>query len=146
LLKRVTNRADLDTPHPQRGQYAPGALARAEGNVAMNLTISLDEPLAAQLQREASARRLAPEQVARELLGRALGKMAEAETWHQLNRRRADLIRMSRDRGLTVEERKELDELQAAVDQRLSPMDQQLLAAAEQFRQLAEGLPDATNP
>ncbi len=43
----------------------------------MNLTISLNEPLAAQLQREASTRQLSPEQVAIALLGGALGKIAE---------------------------------------------------------------------
>ena len=112
----------------------------------MNLTISIDEALAAQLHREASARRLAPEQVARDILGCALGKIAEEEAWRQVNQRRADLIRKSRNLHLTAEESQELDRLQAAVDQRLEPMDRQLLAAAEQFRQLAEGLPDATNP
>lgn len=112
----------------------------------MDLTISLDEPLAAQLRREASARHLAPEQVARDLLGRALDKIAEEETWREVNRRRGELIGKSRDLGLTAQESKELDRLQAAVDQRLEPMDRHLLAAAEQFRQFAEGLPDATNP
>src|SRR5690349_5288657 len=112
----------------------------------MNLTISLDEPLAAQLRREATARSLPPEQVARDLLGCALGQIAEEEAWRQVNRRRGDLIRKSRDLGLTAEESKELDQLQAAVDQRLDPMDRHLLAAAGQLRQLAEGLPDATKP
>jgi hypothetical protein len=32
------------------------------------------------------------------------------------------------------------------VDRRLEPMDRQLLATAEQFRRLAEGLPDEPNP
>jgi hypothetical protein len=112
----------------------------------MNLTISLDEPLATQLQQAASARRLSPEQVARDLLGSALGTIAEEETWRQLNRCRGKLIRKSRDHGLTAEESKELDRLQAAVDQRLGPMDWELLAAAQQFRQLAAGLSDETKP
>lgn len=112
----------------------------------MNLTISLDEALAAQLQREASARRLAPEQLARELLGDVLDTIAKEAVWEQANRRRGELIRKSRAVCLSAEESKELDQLQAAVDQRLEPMDRQLIAAAEQFRQLAEGLPDARNP
>jgi hypothetical protein len=112
----------------------------------MNLTIALDEPLAARLQQEASRRRLALEEVARDLLGSALGQIAEEDAWHQVNLRRGELIRKSRDRDLTAEESKELDRLQAAVDQRLEPMDRHLLAAAERFRQLAEGLPDDTNP
>jgi hypothetical protein len=43
----------------------------------MNLTISLDEQVAAQLQQEASARGLSAEQVASDLLGRALSKIAQ---------------------------------------------------------------------
>jgi hypothetical protein len=112
----------------------------------MNLTISLEEPLADQLRQEAVARHLPPEEVARDLLGRALGRIAEEEAWRQTNRRRGELIRKSRDLGLTADESKELDQFQSAIDRRLEPMDRQLLAVAEQFRRLAEGLPDATNP
>ena len=52
----------------------------------------------------------------------------------------------SRSIGLTAEEGRELNGLQAAMDQRLEATDQQLLAVAEEFRQLAERLPDATEP
>jgi hypothetical protein len=57
-----------------------------------------------------------------------------------------DLIGKSRSPGLSAEEAKELEQLQAAVDRRLEPMDRQLLAAVEYFRHLAEGLPDEANP
>ena len=112
----------------------------------MNLTISLEEPLAEQLRRQASTRDLSAEQAAHEILGSALARIADEEAWHASNRRRAELIRKSRDLGLTTEESNELDWLQAAVDQRLAPMDRQLLAVAEEFRQLAERLPDAMAP
>jgi hypothetical protein len=112
----------------------------------MNLTISLDEPLAAQLQQEASARRLSLEQVVCDLLGSALGQIAHEQTWHKANQRRAELIRKSRALGLSRAEGQELDQLQADVDQRLEQMDRHLLEAAEQFRQLAERLPDDTKP
>jgi hypothetical protein len=112
----------------------------------MNLTISLEEPLAEQLRRQASARDLSPEQAAREILGGALNRIADEEACQASNRRRAELIGKSRDLGLTTEEGNELDRLQAAVDQRLAPMDRRLLAVAEEFRQLAERLPDATAP
>jgi hypothetical protein len=112
----------------------------------MNLTISLDEEQAAQLRRQASSRRLSPEQLAHDLLGQALGRIVEEETWGALNRRRMELIGKSRCPGLSAEEAKELEQLQAAVDRRLEPMDRQLLAAAEQFRRLAEGLADEPNP
>jgi hypothetical protein len=112
----------------------------------MNLTISLDDSQAAHLQKQASSRRLSPEQLARDLLGDALRRIAEEETWGAVNRRRIQLIGKSRSSGLSDEEAKELEQLQAAVDRRLEPMDRQLLAAAEHFRQLAEGLPDEPSP
>ncbi len=112
----------------------------------MQLTISLDEPLAEQLRRRASAQDLSPEQAARELLGHALHRIAEEEKWQPSNKRRAELIQKSRSLGLTAEEGRELDRLQAAIDQRLEGMDRQLLGVAEEFRQLAERLPDATEP
>ena len=112
----------------------------------MNLTLSLDEPLAAQLREEASSRHRAPEQFARDILGSALGKMAEEKAWSQVNRRRAELIRKSRDSGLTAVESKELDQLQRSIDRHLEPMDRQLIAAAEQFEPLLviHGLGDPT--
>ena len=111
----------------------------------MNLTISLDQPLAVRLQREAAARRLSPEQAATELLGLALDQLAQEEAQRRINSRRAELIRKARDAGLTTDESHELDQLQESVDQSLAPRDRELLATAEQFRRLAEGLPDATD-
>jgi hypothetical protein len=112
----------------------------------MNLTIALDEKQAALLQRQASARQLSLEHYARDLLGDALDQRAEKETWGVLNQRRCDLIRQSRVASLSAKEAEELEQLQTAVDRRLEPMDQQLLAAAEQLRHLAEGLPDEPKP
>lgn len=112
----------------------------------MNLTISLDESLAEQLRRRASATDLSPEQAARELLGRALREVAAEEAGRTSNQRRVELIRKSRYHGLTAEEGRELDQLQAALDQRLEATDRHLLNLAAEFRQLAERLPDATNP
>jgi hypothetical protein len=112
----------------------------------MNLTISLDEKQAAYLRTQASSRQVSPEQLARDLLGDALGRIVEEETWGAVNRRRVELIGKSRAAGLSPEEAKELEQLQAAVDRRLEPMDRQLLATAEHLRRLAEGLPDEPNP
>ena len=112
----------------------------------MHLTISLDESLAEQLRRRAAAKDLSPEQAARELLGHALQRIAEEETWRESGQRRAELIQKSRRLGLTAEERRELDHRQAAADQRLEATDRHLLGVAEEFRQLAERLPDATEP
>src|SRR5882757_5450396 len=87
---------------------------RDPGDEAMHLTISLDEPLAEQLRRRASAKDLSPEQTARELLGNALNRLAEEESWGESSQRRAELILKSRRVGLTAEEGGELDRLQAA--------------------------------
>jgi hypothetical protein len=112
----------------------------------MHLTISLDETQADQLRRQAHARALSPEQAARELLGHALYQLAEEEAWSLSNQRRAELIHKSRSPGLTAEEGRDLDRLQAALDQRLEATDRQLLAVVEEFRQHAERLPEATEP
>jgi plasmid stability protein len=127
---------------------ADNAIERPQepGDHAMDLTISLDEPLAEQLRRRACARELSPEQAAREILGHALHRIAEEERRRESSQRRAELIQKSRSLGLTPEESGELDRLQAAIDQRLEAMDRQLLGVAEEFRQLAERLPDATEP
>jgi hypothetical protein len=112
----------------------------------VNLTITLDEPLALRLQREAAARRLSPERTATELLGLMLDRLAREEARQRINSRRAELIRKARAVGLTADESRELAQLQAAIDQSLAPGDEQLLETAEEFRRLAERLPDATSP
>lgn len=112
----------------------------------MNLMLALDATLTEQLQQHANSRQVSPEQLARDLLGAAIGKMTEDEKWDALNHRRVELIRKSRDCRLTKEEDEELGQLQSAVDQRLEPMDKRLLAMAEHLRQLAEGLPDEPSP
>jgi hypothetical protein len=112
----------------------------------MNLTISLDEKQAAHLQSQAASRHLSPEQFAGDLIGDALGRIMEEETWGAVNRRRLELMGKIRSSGPSPGEEKELEQLQAVVDRRLEPMDRELLAAAKQFRHLAEGLPDEPNP
>ena len=112
----------------------------------MHLTISLDESHAEKLRRRASAEDLTPEEAARKLLGDALHRIAEEEAWRASSQRRAQLLQKSRSLGLTAKEGGELDRLQAAIDQRLEPTDRQLLGVAEEFRQFAERLPDATEP
>ena len=112
----------------------------------MNLTISIEAPLAARLREEAVARSLSPEQVARDILGVALGEIAEEERWRTQNQRRVALIRKDRVGGLTPEEAAELDRLQVALDARLEPVDSQMIAAVEQLLQRAKGLRDGTQP
>ena len=110
----------------------------------MNLIILLEEPIAGQLREAASARSLTPEQAARDILGAALHEIGEEERWRPSNQRRHELIRKSRECGLTSVEISELEHLQAALDARLEGMDEQMIAAAERVFQRAKGLRDAT--
>ncbi len=116
------------------------------GDKAVHLTISLDEALAEHLRRRALAKALSAEQAAHELLSQVLHQIVEEEAWDISNHRRAELIQKSRSLGLTAEESSELNCLQAAIDKRLESTDRQLLGVAEEFRHLAEKLPDATKP
>jgi len=109
----------------------------------MHLTISLDEPLVELLRRRAAANDITPELAAGELLNYALRRLADEEAWRESNQRRAALIGKSRRLGLTEEETCELNRLQSEIDQRLEATDRKLLRVAEEFRQLAERLPDA---
>jgi len=77
------------------------------------------------------------------LLGHELERLTRERSWAEVQRRRVELIRQDRESGLSSEEQTELERLQAEVDQGLAPLDQALLATAEQFRKLAEGLSDA---
>ena len=110
----------------------------------MNLIISLEEPLAARLREEAVARRLSPEQAARDILGVVLDRIDEEDRLRALNQRRCALIRQDREGGLTAEEAAELDRLQAALDARLEPVDGQMIAATERVLRRAKGLRDGT--
>jgi hypothetical protein len=93
----------------------------------MPVTIQLDDDLAGQLQSKAVAHQLSLEEFTARLLGGALGEMAAAEACQDQNRRRVSLIRKSSTNGLSPQEQAELQELQTALDQRLEPVDEQLL-------------------
>lgn len=112
----------------------------------MEFTVQLEDVLAEELRRQASDEHTSVEELAQRLMRDALQERVAARRWCSQNRRRLDLIGKSRSASLSAEEARELEDLQAAVDQRLEPMDRQLLATAEQFRRLAEGLADEPTP
>ena len=106
----------------------------------MPITIQLDDDLADQLQRRAACRQLSLEEFALRLLGGALGELEAAETWELHNRRRLTLIRKSPASGLSASEQAELQDLQATLDQRLEPIDDQVLAGLQHLQQaMAQG-------
>jgi hypothetical protein len=109
----------------------------------VELTISFDEPLASRLRERASARSVSPEDAVRDIVGAALQLDENEEAWARANQRRVELIDKGIYGALSAAEREELDRLQAAAIARVAPLDRQLLAVAEEFRRLAEALPDA---
>jgi hypothetical protein len=107
----------------------------------MPVTIEINDVLAAQLQQKASAHRVSLEEFALHLLDGALGQIQATDLWAANNRRRLDLIHQSCTTSLSVQEQQELQELQAALDQRLEPVDDRLLDALRQWQTAADGLP-----
>jgi hypothetical protein len=79
----------------------------------MTLTINLDQVLAVQLRRKASARQLSVEESAVRLLGEAVERLEETE----------------------------LDALQSVLDRRLEPTDDRLLAELDRMNRAVAALP-----
>lgn len=100
----------------------------------MPVTIQLSDELAADLERGAAARRVSLQEFTLRILDGARDEIKEADEWAGNNRRRLDLIRKSCTAGLSEVESAELQELQNALDQRLEPADERLLAGLNQFR------------
>ena len=109
----------------------------------MTLTIILDDALTAQLQQHAAARQESIEVCAAQLLSAAVAQLADTASWQLHNQRRVALIHKSATTPLSREEVAELEALQAALDQRLAAMDEQLLTVAAGMQQAVEALPDA---
>ncbi len=107
----------------------------------MPVTIQLNDTLAAQLQQQAAARRLTIEELAAHLLDGALDRLDAADQWAAHNKRRLDLIRKSSTTHLSSQEQVELQDLQAALDQRLEPFDDGLLESLRNWQSAAEQFP-----
>jgi hypothetical protein len=112
----------------------------------MTLTIPLDDALMSQLRQYAADRQLPIEAFAAQLLHEAVMQLADAACWHQQNQRRVALIHKSMTTLLSREEAAELEGLQAALDQRLAAMDDQLLTAIEGMQHAIQSLPDDAQP
>lgn len=112
----------------------------------MTRTITLDDVLVGQLQQHAAAQQLSLEAFAVQLLREAVAQRVETTRWAQGNQRRLALIRQSVMTPLSREEAAELEALQATLDQRLTPMDDQLLAGLAGMQEAVEALPDEASP
>jgi DNA-binding transcriptional regulator YbjK len=112
----------------------------------MTLTITLDEVLTAQLRQHAAALKVSLEECAAQLLNAAVTQLADAARWQQHNQRRVALIHRSVTATLSHEEAAELEQLQAALDQRLDPIDEQLLTVMADLQRAVTALPDDGQP
>jgi hypothetical protein len=104
-----------------------------QGVSPVPVTILLDDALASRLNQRAAAEHLTMQEYAHRLLGRVLTQLETAGSWHGRNQRRLQLIRKGLTAELSSEERRELEQLQTALDQRLEQVDEQLLQTLEQF-------------
>ena len=100
----------------------------------MSVTVTVYDPLAEKLQSEALQQQVSVEELAADLLTRALEGSQDA-TWHKANQRRLVLVHRSSMAGLTPEEAGELQQLQMLADQRLEALDAGRLAEVERMEQ-----------
>ncbi|MBC8868891.1 MAG: hypothetical protein H8E44_05710 [Planctomycetes bacterium] len=100
----------------------------------MSVTVTVYDPLAEKLQSEALQQQVSVEELAADLLARALEGSQDA-AWEKANQRRLVLVHRSSTAGLTPEEASELQELQMLADQRLEALDAGRLAEVERMEQ-----------
>ena len=103
----------------------------------MPVTITLNDEMAARLQRQARAQCLSTEQWALTILGHATEYPQELQTWAALNHRRFELIRQQYTSGLNEADERELAELQTAVAKSLEPWDRELSEKLAPYEALA---------
>jgi hypothetical protein len=100
----------------------------------MPVTVTVYDPLAEKLQSEALQQQVSVEELAADLLARALEGFQDA-IWHKANQRRLALVHKSSAAGLTPEEAGELQQLQILADRRLEALDAGRLAEVERMEQ-----------
>jgi hypothetical protein len=104
----------------------------------MTITINLSDPLAAKLAGRARSERVSVEELAVGILSEAVDSPPETSAWTTQNTRRIALIRKRFVGGLTPDEERELQRLQAIADQHLEQLDRKMLDDLEQMRLAAE--------
>jgi hypothetical protein len=100
----------------------------------MSVTITVDDPLAGQLRSEAQQQRVSVQELATDLLSRALADSQDV-VWRKANQRRLALIHKSSTLGLTPSESEELQQLQLLADQFLEASDAGRLAEVQRMEQ-----------
>jgi hypothetical protein len=112
----------------------------------MPVSIQIDDALARSLRQEAAAQHLSLEEFALQLLRDEVIRLAASKDWPAKNRRRLALIQKTTTVGLSRAEETELELLQAALDKRLEPLDEKLLANLRRMEEQANRIADGQNP
>ncbi len=112
----------------------------------MSITLHLDDVLAEELRREASAESIPPEELARRLVGEGIEQRLAERQWQVRNRRRLELIAKKKQAPLTAEEQKEFSRLQELVCERAAPFDRELRQTVERLRHEVDSLPTESMP
>jgi hypothetical protein len=98
----------------------------------MSVTITVHDPLAAQLRSEAQQQQVSVDELVADLLVRVL-KRDQDPNWYSTNLRRLTLIRKSAAVELTPQEVSQLQQLQSLADQRLEALDAERLVEVERI-------------
>lgn len=104
----------------------------------MTITINLSDPLAAKLAGRARTERVSVEELAVGILREAVDSPPQSSAWTTQNTKRIALIRKRFASGLTPDEERDLQRLQALADKHLEQLDRKMLDDLEQMRLAAE--------
>jgi hypothetical protein len=111
----------------------------------MEVTLQLEDTLAAELRQQASDEHTSVEELAQRLMRDALQERISARRWSAQNRRRLELIARRLTGPLGAEE-EELRQLQLLAYERAAPFDKVLLQTVATLRQEREQLPEDSVP
>ena len=106
----------------------------------MQLTITLDDQLAANVEKRAEKSQLPITDWVMSLIAREAEISNETEAWEKLNARRFTLIEKRYRGSLSEEESQELEKLQQSVDLALQPWDDELLEQLKPLEEAVSGL------
>jgi hypothetical protein len=109
----------------------------------MGFTLHLEDRLAEEPQQEASAERLAVEELAHRLMRDGLQQRLAAKRWRSQNRRRLELIAEKMQAARSGEEQEELRQLHSLGYEMAALLIMPLLQTVEGLRREMEGLPPA---
>lgn len=112
----------------------------------MEVTLQLEDTLAAELRQQAADEHTSVEELAQRLMHDALQERTAARRWSTQNRRRLELIAKRLTAPLGADEEEEFRQLQSLACERAAPFDKALLQTVATLRQELEQLPEDSVP